>query len=199
MTHAHPQEVYTLKLSQPFRLQSFLLAYRSRPHGSTGKSPFELLFGRPMRNLLPTLALGARNSAYSEARRNDTQRKVYNKRYADTRRHTSPNQLRVGQVLCRQDRSNKFSPYYDPHPYTVTKVNGSRITASRSGVSICRNSSFFKDASTVQVKQHEDQVDMPCLDDETVPGNSDLVGHSAAAPHQALSPTPETVSRRYPQ
>lgn len=36
------------------KLQSFLLAYRSTPRGSIGKSPFELLFGRPMRSFLPT-------------------------------------------------------------------------------------------------------------------------------------------------
>ncbi|XP_037572338.1 uncharacterized protein K02A2.6-like [Dermacentor silvarum] len=113
-------------------LQSFLLAYRSTPHGSTGKSPFELLFGRPMRNLLPTLAADTQNSAHSEARQNDTQRKAYNKQYVDSRRHTSHNQLHVGQeVLCKQDKSKKFSSYYDPHPYTITKVTGSKITASR--------------------------------------------------------------------
>ncbi|XP_070395445.1 uncharacterized protein [Dermacentor albipictus] len=181
-------------------LQSFLLAYRSTPHSSTGKSPFELLFGRPMKNLLPTLVAGTHNSAQYEARQNDTKRKAYNKWYVDTRRHTSNNQLCVGQqVLCKQDRSNKFSPYYDPHPYTITKVNGSRITASRDGVSICRNSSFFKDASTVQVERHQDPTDMPYLDDEAVPSNSDLPTPSIATPSQAISAAPKTVSQRYPQ
>ncbi|XP_037557091.1 uncharacterized protein K02A2.6-like [Dermacentor silvarum] len=175
-------------------LQLFLLAYRSTPHGSTGKSPFELLFGRPMRNLLPTLAADTQNSAHSEARQNDTQRKAYNKQYVDSRRHTSHNQLHVGQqVLCKQDRSNKFSSYYDPHPYTITKVTGSKITASRDGVTICRNSSFFKDASTVQMERHQDQTDMPDLDDAAVPSNSDPLSHSTATPSEPLPATPKNA------
>ncbi|KAL1467910.1 hypothetical protein MTO96_005685 [Rhipicephalus appendiculatus] len=67
------------------------------------------------------------------------------------------------------------------------------ITASRDGVSICRNASFFEDASTVQVKQHQTQTDKPDLDDAAVPS------HGAALPDQAI-PTPlNTVSQRYPQ
>ncbi|XP_049522663.1 uncharacterized protein LOC125945132 [Dermacentor silvarum] len=181
-------------------LQSFLLAYRSTPHGSTGKSPFELLFGRPMRNLLPTLAADTQNLAHSEARQNDTRRKAYNKQYVDSQRHTSHNQLHVGQqVICKQDRSNKFSSYHDPHPYTITKVTGSKITASRDGVSICRNSSFFKDASTVQMERHQDQPDMPDLDDAAVPSNCDPPSHRTATPGEAPPATTKTASQRYPQ
>ncbi|XP_049522676.1 uncharacterized protein K02A2.6-like [Dermacentor silvarum] len=113
---------------------------------------------------------------------------------------TSHNQLHVGQqVLCKQDRSNKFSSYYDPHPYTITKVTGSIITASIDGVSICRNSSFFKDVSTVQMERHQDQLDMPDLDDAAVPSNSDLPSHSTATPREAPPATTKTASRRYPQ
>ncbi|XP_037577013.1 uncharacterized protein K02A2.6-like [Dermacentor silvarum] len=181
-------------------LQSFLLAYRSTPHGSTGKSPFELLFGRPMMNLLPTLVADTQNSALSEARHSDIQRKAYNKQYVDSRRHTSHNQLHVRQqVLCKQDRSNKFSSYYDPHPYTITKATGSKITVSRDGVSICRNSSFFKDASTVQMERHQDQPDIPDLDDAAVPSNNDLPSHSTATPGEAPPVTTKTASQRYPQ
>ncbi|KAL1416911.1 hypothetical protein MTO96_027406 [Rhipicephalus appendiculatus] len=88
---------------------------------------------------------------------------------------------------------NKFSYCCDPHPYTVTNVYGSQITASRDRVSICRNASFFEDVSTVQVKQHQTQTDKPDLDDAAVPS------HGAALPDQAI-PTPlNTVSQRYPQ
>lgn len=174
-------------------LYSFLLAYRSTPHGSTGKSPFQLLFGRPMRNLLPTLTSGTHNPTYSEARQNDAHRKVYNREYVGARRHTSYNQLHVGQVFCKRDKTNKFSSCYDPHPYTVTKVSGSQITASRDGASICRNASFFKDASTVQVKQRQTQTDQPDLDDTVVPS------HGAAPPDQAIPTPPKTTSQRYPQ
>ncbi|KAL1437731.1 hypothetical protein MTO96_048600 [Rhipicephalus appendiculatus] len=102
----------------------------------------------------------------------------------------TPEDTRV-TTSCMLD--NKFSSCYDPHPYTVTNVYGSQITASRDGVSICRNASFFEDASTVQVKQHQTQTDNPDLDDAAVPSRG------AALPDQAI-PTPlNTVSQRYPQ
>lgn len=185
-------------------LQTFLLAYRSTPHGSTGKPPFDLLFGRPMQNYLPTFPVDAPPSpAHTDAQQCDARRKAYNKWYVDTRRRTKSNQFRVGQqVLRKQEKRNKFSPYYDPNPYTITKITGSQVTASRNGKTTCRNSSFFKDASTVQAGHYEDQTSIPGIDDEIVPRQAvpSQAVPSQAVPNQAVPNIPRTsTSQRYPQ
>lgn len=69
-------------------LHSFLLAYRSTQHGSMNIPPFDLLFKRTVRNLLPALPdLDDSNNAHIEAQRNDAAKKRYNKAYVDVRRH----------------------------------------------------------------------------------------------------------------
>ncbi|KAK9738336.1 hypothetical protein QE152_g9961 [Popillia japonica] len=47
-------------------------------------------------------------------------------------------------VLCRQRKRDAISPTYDPVPFQVTKVEGTKITATRQNKSIVRNKSFFK-------------------------------------------------------
>ena len=49
-------------LEESQRLALFLFAYRRRIHIATGKSPFELMFGHPMRSVLNTLACPDRDT-----------------------------------------------------------------------------------------------------------------------------------------
>ena len=69
-------------------LQSFLREYRSTPHGSTGKSPNQLMFGRDLRSRVPDIKnfrlvkmVGDR-----EVRDRDLKQKTLQKSYADKRR-----------------------------------------------------------------------------------------------------------------
>ena len=67
-------------------LNKFLLAYRSTPHSTTGKSPAELLFRRVLNTKMPELTgLDDEEADISDkgARDRDTQKKQADKDYAE--------------------------------------------------------------------------------------------------------------------
>ena len=128
-------------------LQAFLLAYRTTPHPSTGKSPAELIYGRELRTKLPEVdpppAPGRR--AVQAAHDRSGKR---GKEYADRRRRATPHNIRVGdKVLVRVPRKvDKLSAAFFREPYTVVSVNGSQLTVRRPGDGklFKRNSTFCK-------------------------------------------------------
>jgi hypothetical protein len=64
---------------------------------------------------------------------------------ADERNRAKEHHLRIGDlVLLKQNQRNKLYLPWDPSPYRVTGIKGSRITAKRRGVTVTRNSSHFK-------------------------------------------------------
>ena len=126
-------------------LNTFLREYRSTPHSSTEASPAELMFQRKIYTKLPTLTTAVENDIYLKIRERDQTAKAKMKVNSDTRRHAKPNTLVPGDtVLHRQPKHNKLTTPYSSESYTVSKVKGSMITATRDGHSITRNSSFFK-------------------------------------------------------
>lgn len=127
------------------QLNIFLFNYRATPHSSTGKSPFEIMFGRTIKTQLPDLPTGGNQHCLTPLQERDHQSRMKNKVYADLRRRTTPNSFAIGDtVLCKQVRINKLTPPFDPRPYVVEKISGTKIFARREGKVIVRNSSFFK-------------------------------------------------------
>ena len=128
-------------------LQSFLLAYRSTPHPSTGKSPAELIYGRQLRTKLPEVrpppAPGRKEVKLAHDRSGQR-----GKLYADRHRHSRAHSIDVGEkVLVRVPRKcNKLSAPFFREPYTVVAVNGSQLIVKRpeDGKLFKRNSSFCK-------------------------------------------------------
>uniref|UniRef100_A0A224Z9X1 RNA-directed DNA polymerase n=1 Tax=Rhipicephalus zambeziensis TaxID=60191 RepID=A0A224Z9X1_9ACAR len=171
-------------------LDTFLMSYRSTPQGTTKRTPYELLFGRPMRNLLPQYVPPLEATNKSGIRSTELRRKAYNKQYVDTRRHAKPHRFFVGQqVLCKQQQKNKFTPYYDPLPYVITNISGPQIVASRGGRVVVRNASFFKDASgIVSTSPH---IAEPGCDDLAPLPNTEAQAPEPLQPHKH-------PCRRYP-
>ena len=111
-------------------LNHFLRVYRSTPHATTGKSPYELLFGRPMRIKLPEMSV-RRDSDFSIYHR-DTAVEKKMKQHADVCTHAKPCKIQTGDtVLVRQDKHNKLSSPLQPNQYVVTRRKGSMITTKR--------------------------------------------------------------------
>ncbi|VDI82386.1 Hypothetical predicted protein [Mytilus galloprovincialis] len=87
-------------------IPKFLLAYRSTPHSTTGKSPAELLFNRKIRTKLPEI--NAENEKDdSDTRRKNFEMKEKGKIYRDKKRKTRESDIDVGDiVLQKQTKTN---------------------------------------------------------------------------------------------
>ena len=112
-------------------LHNYLLQYRATPHGTTGVSPAEMLFGRKIHTKLPQIQLPSQDIKEEEIRKRHNDKKMKQKHYHDKRHQAKEKPVKVGdQVLIRQKKSTMKSPF-DPDPYTVTDVCGNRVEMSR--------------------------------------------------------------------
>ena len=85
--------------NKPWRaeLGKYLTAYRSIPHGTTGRSPAELLFNRKFRGKIPDLSI---DHAYDhELHDRDAEQKAKTKDYADTQRRASHSNDEAGDEV----------------------------------------------------------------------------------------------------
>ena len=122
-------------------LKSFLRAYRTTPHTTTGVSPAELMFKRKLRTGLPTLRHVEPNE---EVRDRDRLEKFKRKEYADIGRKES-NVQEGDTVLMRQDKQNKLTPTFSGTPMKVARRDGTQVTIqSPEGATYKRNVSDVK-------------------------------------------------------
>ena len=130
-------------------LPTFLLAYRSTPHSTTGVSPAELLFKRRLRTKLPELSIDTQMELQS-IRDADTLKKMEGKEYADRKRHATESNLGVGDsVLLKQTPTNKLSTPFEPEPYKIVEKSGSQVTLqSDTGRTVKRNITATKEFLT---------------------------------------------------
>lgn len=127
-------------------LDAFLMNYRTTPHSTTGVSPYEALFGRKMKTSIPHFTTTSEtNNVDTRIRLTDTLMKKRSKMYTDERRHTKNHTFKVGDtVLVRQPKINKYTPPFNPTPFKITKILGTKIYATQGQQVIVRNSSHFK-------------------------------------------------------
>ena len=112
-------------------LNKFLLAYRSTPHSTTGKSPAELLFRRVLNTKMPELSgLDDEEADMSDhgARDRNTEKKQANKDYVDKKFHAKECDVQEGDlVLLEQKRQNKLSSSNEKQPYEVMTRYGDQV------------------------------------------------------------------------
>ena len=193
-------------------INAFLRVYRSTPHPTTGKTPAELLLHRTVRMTLPTFVDVSDNKTASDVniRLRDTEAKRKMKLYADNRRHATHIGLQIGDsVLVKAAKKDKSSPFYDPKPYQVTKINGTMISATRESHTITRNASFFKKVKPKEATQASDQhqpIPSTVEQQSDESDDDDFTAHQIpvrSTPSQDQPPenrTDNTVQpRRYPQ
>lgn len=102
-------------------LQSFLLAYRTTPHTVTGESPATIMFGRQIRNDIPSMPVESKRSSIDL---NDQQRKTNMKQFADKHNRAKLSSIKVGdQVLIKNTSpANKLSTPWLQDLYTVERI-----------------------------------------------------------------------------
>ena len=106
---------------------------------------------------------------------NDDRAKVKMKMYADTRARAKTSTIKVGDiVLARQRKYNKLSTRFDPVPFQVVRLNGTKVTACRNGKYITRNVSHFKviDAEIQDDDEEEDDLVSSPSSNSNTPDNN---------------------------
>lgn len=128
-------------------LRMYLLMYNSTPHSTTGVAPSALMFGRVLRDKLPSLS-GIGLKSIEETRDKDQERKLKQGEYADKRRHAEPNLLNEGDVVVvkRTVKDNKLSSNFGPEEFVIMNRNGSDVLlkSTESGKTVHRNVSHLK-------------------------------------------------------
>ena len=154
-------------------LSKFLFQYRITPHSTTKVPPAELLYNRNLKGKIPSES-NTRVDKHDLARENDENSRSYNKRYADDRRKTRENIIKVGDsVLLKQKVKNKVMAKFNTEPCIIVNITGSEVTAqTKEGKYICRNKSYFKRipvVSSVPDSDDEYEYERPSLQIEEVP------------------------------
>lgn len=134
-------------------LRSFLLMYNSTPHAITGVAPSVLMFNRTLRDKLPYFSEPSRVEEEG-IRDKDSERKLKDAEYADSRRHAKSTEIREGDTVVakRTFKENKLSATYAPEEFIVTKLVGSDATlrSRNSGRTLHRNVAHLKPVPSLE-------------------------------------------------
>lgn len=127
-------------------LHEYLIMYRSTPQLTTMKSPSELLFGRNIKDKLPSIHQPSEfnQGVYDEDKKN----KEKGKEYGDKKRKAAHSVIEEGDkvLVKRQIYTNKLDSKFEPAVYKVIKKNGGDTTIESvdSGVKYRRNVAHLK-------------------------------------------------------
>ncbi|XP_055589748.1 uncharacterized protein K02A2.6-like [Uranotaenia lowii] len=122
-------------------LKEYVQMYNSTPHTVTGKAPIELMTGRPIKDLLPSIRTDPYLYREEAVRERDAVEKLKGKKYADSRRHATPSDIKVNDtVIVRSFDNGKLEPKFKLERFRVDRRAGSdcRITNDE-GVSYRRS------------------------------------------------------------
>ena len=109
----------------------YLMAYRAAPHKTTGKSPYEMLFGRKMKTQLPQMITSKDNDIVRQARKKHNDEKIEQKEKFDKRKKVKTKEVNKGDDIMIQQQKTTVKTPWDPKPYKVVKTSGSKVTAMR--------------------------------------------------------------------
>lgn len=108
-------------------LLDFLVLYRSTQHSTTLKTPSELMFGRTIRDKLPSIEQPMEIDG--ELFDQDKISKEKGKVYADAKRRAKPSDIEEGDEVWLKNvvKKNKLTPTFDPVPHKVIGRKGAEL------------------------------------------------------------------------
>lgn len=135
-----------LKTDWRVAVTDYLHMYNTTPHAMTGKAPLELLTGRPVKDLLPSLRTEPYWNRDNDVRDKDAIKKMKGKIYADKRRHSKPSEIVEGDtVLLKNYETGKLEPNFRLDRFKVVKRKGNdTIVINEDGVKYRRPVSHLK-------------------------------------------------------
>ncbi|XP_058815958.1 uncharacterized protein LOC131679272 [Topomyia yanbarensis] len=121
-------------------VKNYVHMYNTSPNSMTGKAPMELMTGRPVKDLLPSLRTDPSWRCEDGVRESDAIKKLKGKIYADQRRHAVASDIKVGDiVLLRNYDSGKLEPKFTLKRFTVVERKGNdTIVVNEEGLSLRR-------------------------------------------------------------
>ena len=133
-------------------IQQFLFMYHATPHGTTGKSPSELLFGRNIRDKIPSINDLVLEDLDGEVRDNDALNKQKGKEREDVARASKEDDISVGDkvITKRLVRSHKLQTNFGKEEYEVIGRKGNEVTLMKDGQTLQRHVSHVKRAPDTQ-------------------------------------------------
>ena len=122
------------KQSEQGALSQLLNDYRSTPHPATGIPPSQMMFRDPPSGSFPRKELN--DEIIQRAVSRDKELKKARKEKINSSKYKKHEKTRKGdRVLLRNyKRTSKFQPLFLPDPFTVTSVDGVKITTRWEGV-----------------------------------------------------------------
>jgi len=111
-------------------LNKFLLAHRSTPHVTTGRSPAELLCGRKLTTKLPESAdlEESEGLGHQQDRDHDAAKKQVVADHVKKRHQAAEKCVQEGDlVLLERKKENKLSPHYEKGSNQVTACYGDQV------------------------------------------------------------------------
>ena len=145
-------------------MQTFLLAYRSTRHSTTGQTPAYLMFGREIQCKLPSLA-ALNTGKDQEARDRDTAQKQVIRDCADRCSQARDQTTQPGDqvLLKRSNPGNKLDSPFHPEPHHVVSRHGDQVVVeSPDGKQVRRNISFTKPLVT---SANDSSTDIPTIEE----------------------------------
>ncbi|XP_058447481.1 uncharacterized protein K02A2.6-like [Malaya genurostris] len=117
-------------------VQDYVYMYNTTPHSVTDKAPMELLTGRPVKDLLPSLRTDPHWLRDADVREKDAMRKMRAKLYTDDRRQAKSSDIKEGDmVMLRNYETGKLEPKFRLEKFKVVKKTGNdTIVANEEGV-----------------------------------------------------------------
>ncbi|KAJ8949371.1 hypothetical protein NQ317_019521 [Molorchus minor] len=145
------------KLNYQAELQKFIMMYNTTPHGTTGKSPSELLLNRNIRDKIPSISDLVNEPGDEEARDTDIIKKHIGKEKEDRVRNAKETEIKHGdKVLIRNmNIPHKLTTRFNNDEYTVIHKEGNEVTVSREdGQVLKRHVSHVKKIPEPIASQH---------------------------------------------
>ncbi|XP_062703966.1 uncharacterized protein K02A2.6-like [Aedes albopictus] len=127
-------------------LEDYVYMYNTTPHTVTEKPPLELLTGRPVKDLLPSLRTDPHWQRDETIRENDAMKKMQGKLYADHRRHAKESDISIGDiVMLKSYESGKLESTFKMEKFTVLERTGTdTVVVNKDGVKYRRPVAHLK-------------------------------------------------------
>lgn len=191
-------------------LSEYVYIYNTTPHSVTEKAPLELLMGRPVKDLLPSLRTES-DLRYEGIRETDAMKKMAGKIYADKRRHAKQSDITVGDtVMIRNYDSGKLEPNFRAERFKVLEKTGSdTIVANEEGVKyrrpvahlrkwpIQRNASMDSSTRMQETEEETDQQLEPATPSQFTGAKRTLTEHHSTGSERPMR-TKKTPKRYSP-